>query len=61
MEKMLKELFDFQKFLGNSRLAEMISDTENRYENVLSDDELENISAAGDLFPQKNTEDCSHD
>lgn len=56
MEKTLRALFDFQRFWGNSRLAEMISDTEKRYKNALSDDDLENISAAGEPFPPKKTE-----
>lgn len=56
MEKMLKALFDFQKFSENTRLAEMISVTENRYCNALSDDDLENVNAAGEPFPSKKTE-----
>ncbi len=61
MEKTLKALFDFQRFSGNSRLAEIISDTEKRYDNTLSDDDLENVSAAGEPFPPKKTEENSDD
>ena len=32
----LKELFDYQKFAGNSRLEAMIRDTESRYGSKLS-------------------------
>lgn len=50
MEKMLYNLFDFQKFSGNERLAKLIADTERRYGKALSDDELEGLSAAGEPF-----------
>lgn len=57
MEKKLWELFDFQKFSGNARLNKMIADTEMRYDNMLSDDELEWVNAAGVLIPLKKQED----
>ena len=53
MEKMLKRLFDYQKFSGNSRLEAMIRDTESRYDSVLSDDDLEYVNAAGDTYHPK--------
>lgn len=53
MENKIRLLFDFQKFDNNSRLAELISQTENRYGTELSDDELTQVSAAGDIFSQK--------
>lgn len=53
MEKTLKRLFDYQKFSGNSRLEAMIRDTESRYDNVLSDDDLEYVNAAGSAYHQK--------
>lgn len=59
MEKTLKALFDFQRFSLNPKLAGIISDTEKRYENVLFDDDLENINAAGELFPPKKTEESA--
>ena len=57
MEKTLKHLFDFHIFTENVRLAEMIADTEMRYDNMLSDDELEWVNAAGVLIPLKKQED----
>lgn len=53
MDKMLKALFDFQKFSGNSQLEAMIRDTESRYGNALSDDDLEYVNAAGDTYHPK--------
>lgn len=61
MEKTLKRLFDLQKFSGNMRLAEMIADTESRYGNVLSDDDLEAVNAAGEIIPPKSQEDSPDD
>lgn len=59
MEKMLKRLLDFQKFYGNTNLAEMIADTESRYGNALSDDALEAVNAAGELILPKAGEEYS--
>lgn len=53
-EKTLERLFDFQKFSENSRLADLIDETEARCNNALSDDELEKVSAAGEPAIQKN-------
>ncbi len=61
MEETLKSLFDFQKFSGNPRLAEIISDIESRYGNALSDDELEAVNAAGELVPPRIYEDKPDD
>lgn len=61
MEKTLKRLFDFQKFSGNTRLAEITADTEKRYENTLSDDALEAVNAAGELIPPYICEDKPDD
>lgn len=61
MENTLKRLFDFQKFSRNSRLAGMIADTEVRYGNALSDDELEAVNAAGELVPPRIYEDKPDD
>ena len=46
MEKILKKIFDFQRFSPNKKLSKIISDVENRY-HVLNDEELSLISAAG--------------
>ena len=47
MEKTLKRLFDYQCFANKKRIADMIADTESRYNAApLSDDMLELVSAA---------------
>ncbi len=46
MEEELRRLFDFQKFSVNLRLAEMKDETEKRYGEALSDEELEQVNAA---------------
>lgn len=51
MEKTLYRLFDLQRFSGNDRLAEIIADTEKRYDSALFDDELGVVSAAGEPAP----------
>ena len=55
MEKRLKALFDYQKFIQNGALNDLISDVESRYEEappvLLSDDSLSLASAAGE--PEK--------
>lgn len=61
MEKTLKCLFDFQKFSGNSRLTELIADTESRWSNALSDDDLEDVSAAGEVISPHIREDKRDD
>ena len=53
MEKTLKRLFDYQKFSGNSHLERLINDTESRYGNALSDDDLEYVNAAGSTYHSK--------
>ncbi len=57
MEKTLARLFDFQRFSGNTRLADIIADTERRYDNSLSDDDLEKVNAAGEIIVPKMRED----
>lgn len=49
MEKTLKGLFDFQRFENNDHLSRLIKESENRYSRELSDDELEQVNAAGDF------------
>lgn len=54
MEKKLKQLFDFQRFSENERLAGLIRETESRYESVeLSDDSLSRVAAAGEVVLPK--------
>lgn len=61
MEKKLRQLFDFQKFSENPRLAEMIEETEKCYGETLSDDDLEQVNAAGEFVLRKSREDNSDD
>lgn len=56
MEKKLKQLFGYQVFGKNERLAALIADTESRYENALSDDALAFVSAAGEPVPAAHQE-----
>ena len=53
MERKLYQAFDRQKFQQNKRLAGIIDDVERRYAHVLSDDDLELVSAAGAAEPAK--------
>lgn len=56
MENKLKQLFDFQRFENNPRLAKVISDAEACGE-ALSDDDLFMVAAAGEpLFDFKDEE-----
>lgn len=57
MEKTLARLFDFQRFSDNARLADIIADTKRRYDNSLSDDELEKVNAAGEVILPGKRED----
>lgn len=50
MESLLTQLFDFQRFICDPELAALISDTESGCAAELSDDELECLSAAGELI-----------
>lgn len=52
MESRLKKLFDYQRFEGNRCLDAMLAEAETRYITV-SDDELELVSAAGEINPVK--------
>jgi len=54
--KDLRQLFDFQKYEGNSRLASIIVDTESRHMGVvsLSDDELDMVNAGVNVATPKN-------
>ena len=49
MEKKLKLLFDFQRFEGNAKLAAVIEKAEACRAESLSDDDLEYVSAAGEI------------
>lgn len=47
MEKMLKRVFDYQRFSSNRRLDVMIAETQRRYQ-ALQDEDLFLVSAAGE-------------
>lgn len=47
MEKLLNQLFDYQRFGKNEKLDKLIRETEGRAAVRLSDDELGFVSAAG--------------
>lgn len=47
MERMLKRVFDYQKFSSSRHLGAMIAETERRYQ-TLGDDDLFLVAAAGD-------------
>ena len=47
MEAKLKKLFDYQRFEQSPRLEKLISETQARSAAVLSDEDLELVSAAG--------------
>lgn len=48
-EEKLKTLFDFQRFANDSELDALIQETEDRYFKALTDEELELVSAAGEV------------
>ena len=48
MEQKLKALFDYQRFEKNERLEKIIAETESRYAQELSDDDLSLVNAAGE-------------
>ena len=61
IEEKLRLLFEFQKFSENLRLAEMMDEPEKRYGKTLSDEELEQVNAAGELVPFESRENNSND
>lgn len=60
MESSLKQLFDFQRFQNNNRLARMIEETEGRYIKELNDEDLTFVSAAGEGFSGQYRKDDGH-
>ncbi len=46
-EQVLRKLFDFQKFIQNPKLDEIIKDTRSHFSVSLSEDELAYVNAAG--------------
>lgn len=49
MNKKLTSLFDLQKFHKNKQLETLIAETHSRYNKEISEDDLSEISAAGDI------------
>ena len=47
-ENQLKQLFDYQHFSPNARLTGMLDQAEHRCAQALSDDDLDQVSAAGE-------------
>lgn len=62
-QERLGRLMDFGRFLGQSRLAALAAEAEARYpaRAELSDDELEDLFAAGDPTLWKRREEGGHD
>lgn len=56
-EKMLSALFDYQRFENEPSLEALIENSERRYGAEISDDELFDVSAAGEAVPVKKSKD----
>jgi len=59
MENKLSRLFDYQKFSSNPDLEKVIRGVEEKYslnKQALSDDDLEFVAAAGDLYIKRSLE-----
>lgn len=52
MEKKISKLFDYQRFENNAELAAVISESENRFAQALSDEDLFMVAAAGEIHPE---------
>ena len=50
-ENMLSSLFDYQRFENDPVLQALIDETEKSYGGEISDDELPQVSAAGEAMP----------
>ncbi len=65
MNKKLKSLFDLQKFHKNKQLDALIAETHSRYDKEISEDDLSEISAAGEInlrsYSPFKTEDDNND
>ena len=55
-EEMLFRLFDYQRFEDDPQLQSLIDGVESTYGAELSDDELIQVSAAGELYRKKRTD-----
>lgn len=54
-ERALFQLFDYQRFENDPRLRSLIDGVEGTYGAELSDDELAQVSAAGEPYRKKRT------
>ena len=61
IEDTLKAIFDFQRFEGNDELEALIRDTFSRWGAALSEDELEQVSAAGEPSSPPAGQEDPHD
>ena len=52
-ERKLKKLFDYQRFENDPALSKLIAETEARRGASLGDDDLDGVSAAGDVSSAK--------
>ena len=55
-ERALFQLFDYQRFENDPQLQALIDGVEGVYGAELSDDELTQVSAAGELYRTKRTD-----
>ena len=53
MDKVLKLLFDYQRFEQNERLSVMLAKAEKAGSALLNDEELEWVAAAGELTAEE--------
>ena len=49
MKNKLKQLFDYQSFAGNARLEQMAADADAHAGTALSDADLADVNAAGEI------------
>ena len=57
MEKLLKSLFDYQRFARNEKLSELIEDSESRVFAELDDDDLEQAAGGRQILPNYQARD----
>ena len=50
MENKLKKLFEYQRFEQNTSLENLISESEDRFAQSLSDEDLTYVNAAGEIL-----------
>lgn len=60
-ERTLSMLFDYQKFENDPLLERLIHETESLYDGEISDDDLSQINAAGEIAPARKRQDSEGD